>query len=721
MARSNEPAGLIARAAASNDASPAPGDWLLSVRSTTMKITPSLLAAVLCLSAASLSADCPVGFQPPMHSSLVAYNMVPGDFNNDGYVDLAMISNSSSTPTATITLFLGGAGATFPSSTSTTIAYTQGHMVAVDVNGDGNLDLVVPMQWSDYDPSTNFFRNFPFLQVLQGHGDGTFTVVPYTDQQEVFQNPMRMVLGDFDHDGKVDAATLKDNSELVEMKNLGTFFAQSALYQSSTSGDGKVGTDIVEGDFDGDGERDIAVSEYEVNSQSALTARKVFIFYGVGNGTFVKAANPIDASTIGLAEPHELAAGDFNGDGKDDLAIAMRDPYNNPATYPPLKIALSNGAARTFASPVDYGTVIEPGRIVATDIDGDGKLDLLVAEQRGIQLFHGNGDGTFAAQQTIGASFYQALEVADFDRDGGPDVVATFGTGTIDLYLNHCGRVGLTLTSSANPALQGTPITITGTVVPPPAVPPTGTLTLKRGPAILNSGNLNAGLSVPASMNGLTPGTYPVSFEYSGDVRFAAAVRTMQQVVTPPPFGPPPGLNAISFGGPVQLAWIATADTDHYEIFRSNGAGYIQVGSSPSASFTDATAPSTAALLYEVRAVSATNVASDFGAPDLALTYSFTDGTLQTGVTTIKLAHLTELRSAANAVRALAPSLNPVSWADDIPSVILASHLVELRTAIDDARSALSLSALPHAHQTLTPGSTLIQAIDFAELRTAMR
>jgi hypothetical protein len=144
------------------------------------------------------------------------------------------------------------------------------------------------------------------------------------------------------------------------------------------------------------------------------------------------------------------------------------------------------------------------------------------------------------------------------------------------------------------------------------------------------------------------------------------------------------------------------------------------VGTSPNAGFTDSTAPSNAALLYRVRAISGSSVASDLSVPDLALTYAFTDGTLQPGVTLIKRAHLTELRSAANAVRALG-LLGPVSWADDIPVVILASHVVELRTAIDEARAALGLPALPHANPILTPAATAVRAIDLAELRTAMR
>lgn len=169
------------------------------------------------------------------------------------------------------------------------------------------------------------------------------------------------------------------------------------------------------------------------------------------------------------------------------------------------------------------------------------------------------------------------------------------------VFLNTCGRVTLNLTSSVNPAPQGTPATITGTVVSPPAAAATGTLTLKRGTTTLISGNLNGGNALQATLNDLPPATYTISAEYSGDSRFVPATKTLQQVVSTPPFGPPPGLNAISYGGPVQLSWYATANTDHYEVWRSNGAGWTLAGNAPAAAFTDAGAPASSALLYKVR------------------------------------------------------------------------------------------------------------------------
>jgi Bacterial Ig-like domain (group 3)/FG-GAP-like repeat len=651
--------------------------------------------------AVSLRADCPSGLLPPSHydANVRPGDVATGDFNKDGYVDLAVVNRQ----TSTISILLGTSGGGFlPPSQIALDSYTQDDIQVADFNNDGNLDLVVAVSGTvDLMPG-------PHLEVFLGNGDGTFVPVPYTAQQLVFQNPSRMVLGDFDRDGLIDVATTKGNGQFSSMKNIGNGVLTEKAVYTTTEITGYA-SGIAAGDFDGDGNLDIAVSE--------MTSNKIFLFYGLGDGTFTKSAYTIDL-TDPTTGPQDVQAGDFNGDGKDDLAIVSVSGSGN--TLPPLKIALSNGAARTFATPVDYGHLQDGMEALIKDIDGDGKLDVLVAEFRGVSIFHGNGDGTFGAQQTIG-TFDLGLAVDDFDRDGGPDIVGTdFVSGKVDIYLNTCGQIALNLTSSANPVVAGTAVTVTGTVVSPPAAAATGTLTLKQGTTVLTSINLNGGNTLAATINGLTPATYSITAEYSGDSRFQSAIKSIQQIVTVPPFGPPPGLNAISFGGPVQISWFATSNTDHYEVWRNTGAGSALLGTAAIAAFTDSTAPQSSAILYRVRAIAAGGDASKFSAPDLALTYAFTDGTLQAGVTPVKQMHLLELRDAANKVRALG-GLSTVIWTDQTPQLIRAQHVVELRGAINQARAALGLPTLAFTDSTLTAGSSAIRAIHFEELRAAMR
>lgn len=665
-----------------------------------MRIPSTAIVVALLFLCRPLQATCTFGFLSP---TSYAANSKPGDvttgdFNNDGYVDIVVVNRTMSQ----ISLLPGTAGGGFGSPAAIATEYSQGDIQAAYIDADNDLDLVLSIPWS------NDFSVYPYLKVMLGNGNGTFSAVPYTSQQVVFQNPDDIVLGDFNNDGKIDAATTKYNAEWSSMQNIGGRFAQKAEY---TTG-GLIASGLAAGDFDGDGKTDIAIVAYY--------SKKVYLFFGVGDGTFTAGTSTLDFPHE-QREPWDVKAGDFNGDGKDDLAILIHNPSNG-SDNGPLKIALSNGAARTFGTPSDFGEVPYASELLVRDMDGDGHRDVVIAGSSALVVFRGIGGGTFVAPQSFGSGAVSLLDIAidDFDRDGGPDVAGTmFVAGQVAVFLNTCGRVALNVNSSANPAPQGTPITITGTVVSPPAVAATGTLTLKSGMTTLGSSNLNAGTTLQATMNDLTPAAYTISAEYSGDSRFAPATATLQQVVTMPPFGPPPGLNAISFGGSVQLAWYATASTDHYEVWRNNGAGWVFAGNAPNASFQDVGAPSSAALLYKVRAIAANGSASAYSAVELALTYAFTDATLTPRVTTIKRAHLSELRNAANAVRALA-SLGAVSWADPSPARIRASHLTELRTAIAAARANLGLPAVSYTDEPLNAG-TAVKAIHFEQLRGAMR
>lgn len=659
-------------------------------------LTTSIFVALTLFSPA-LHATCTFGFLTP---STYSANMKPGDvttgdFNHDGYVDVVVVNRTMSQ----ISFLPGTAGGGLGSAVSIATDWSQGDIQAADFNNDGNLDLVLAIPWS------NDFTVRPQLKVFLGNGNGGFSPVAYTDQQLVYQNQVNIALGDFNKDGKIDAATTKADAQWSSMQNVGGFFAQNSQYTSS----GGIAEGIATGDFDGDGNADIAIT--------ANLAQKVYFWFGKGDGTFTAGSSTLDFPDA-QRQPVDVEAGDFNHDGKDDLAIVTNNPYSS--SHGPLKIALSNGAARSFGTPADFGALPWTHELLVRDMDGDGHLDVIIAGDSSLMIFRGIGDGTFAASQTFGSTFWLGIAIDDFDRDGGPDVVGTnFNGNQVGIYLNLCGRVSVNFGSSQNPSTQGTAITVTGTVLSPPAVAATGTMTLKRGTTVLSSGNLAGGNTLQATMNDLLPGTYTFSFEYSGDSRFPPATKTFQQVVTTPPFGPPPGLNAISFGGPVQLAWYATSNTDHYEVWRSNGAGWVFAGNAPGAAFTDNGAPPSSALLYKVRAVNGGGTTSDFSAQELALTYAFTDGTLTPGVTIVKLAHLTELRSAANAVRAVA-SLGPMTWSEPSPPFIRASHLTELRIAIAAARSNLGLPPASYNDDPLVAG-TKVKAIHVEQLRGAMR
>jgi len=266
-----------------------------------------------------------------------------------------------------------------------------------DFNGDGTLDLAVPIDNT--------------VSIMLGDGKGNFTLA----FSPAVWAPGPAAVGDFNGDGKLDLVLTDANSNTVYIL-LGDGTGNFNLASSATTGSAPVAMTV--GDFNGDGKLDVAVA-----NRLSFT---VSVLLGDGAGNLTLASSPAVASY-----PYSLAAGDFNGDGKLDLAV----PGCGTDT---VSILLGDGKGNfTLASSPVVGTC--PDAVAVSDFNGDGKLDLAVAndDDGTISILLGDGTGNFTLGfSPVAGSGPHAVAVGDFNGDGKLDLaVVNYWGGTVSILL----------------------------------------------------------------------------------------------------------------------------------------------------------------------------------------------------------------------------------------------------------------------------------------------
>ena len=259
-----------------------------------------------------------------------------------------------------MTVFLGNGDGTFGTGVNYVSGATAATSVAVgDLNGDGNLDMVVTSTGVSHAGNGNGAPG-----ILLGKGDGTFQPVVFTSGAGRAKS---VVIADFDGDSNLDLAVGGRSAQICLGKGDGTF--QPPVNYAV----GDV-TAIVAGDFDGDGKLDFGVLTTTGLFNSAL---------GYGDGTFQAAL----AFSQGSGR---VTLVDFNKDGNLDVAI-------------PGSVLLGNGDG-TFQPPTNNGGNgggSFSSAMRAADLNGDKNFDVIVGNSSNIETALGNGDGTFQQAMTF--------------------------------------------------------------------------------------------------------------------------------------------------------------------------------------------------------------------------------------------------------------------------------------------------------------------------------
>jgi Bacterial Ig-like domain (group 3)/FG-GAP-like repeat len=328
--------------------------------------------------------------------------MASADFNGDGKPDLVIANALSVSPNISVSLN-DGKGGFLPAVFYSVGADVQPYSVVVaDFNGDGKLDIA----------ASGFACCGDVVSILLGNGDGTFQ--PGVSYSVGGQLAGSVVASDINGDGKLDLVVPSDSATGLNYAVVGVLLGNGdgtfqTVITTTLTTLGGIRASLVVADFNKDSKPDVAF----------LVEGVLTVLLGNGNGTF---QSPV---VYGSGELAAIAVGDMNNDGNVDLV-----GVNFAGT---VDVFLGNGNG-TFQTAVASGLSVNSSTITLADLNGDGKLDVVVggASPSAAVVFMGNGTATLSAPVIYavgsGPGSPGSVAIADLNGDGHPDVICSNGS-----------------------------------------------------------------------------------------------------------------------------------------------------------------------------------------------------------------------------------------------------------------------------------------------------
>ena len=328
------------------------------------------------------------------------------DFNGDGLSDMAFTTNSIPSK---VTIFLGNPAGTFVPWGIVPLDQSPKAITARDFNGDGHADIAVAVEHFE-----------PRLMIFLSTGLGGFTTISFV----VNYYPDSVVSGDFNGDGKMDIALLIVSGGGVQVflgNGVGGFTTGPHRFLTGLSP-----RQIYAGDVNSDGKLDLISAN--AFSLSDRQQGSISVLLGDGTGVFETSRSYWDSSL----QPRAIAVGDFNNNGRSDLAVTV-------AFSSQIVIRLDDGAGGLLP-PVTVQAQSDPVSLALGDFDGDSKLDLASANEFGgtVSIFTGNGSGGFAPpiHVAVGAE-PTAIVSGNFNADNRTDLAVRLGSGHVAILLSN--------------------------------------------------------------------------------------------------------------------------------------------------------------------------------------------------------------------------------------------------------------------------------------------